>query len=74
VPPGLTETARENADGTRCAWRRRIEVKQLARVRVLEDEPSAPGVDVRHPAAATLLLRPARCFRANALKMTRLLS
>ena len=41
---------------------------------VLEDKSPAPGIDIRHAAPPTLLLRSTRSLSANALKMTRLLS
>lgn len=74
VTPRLPETPRECARSASRSGSRRIEVKELAGVGVLEDKSPAPGIDVRHAAPPTLLLRSARSLSANALEMPRLLS
>ncbi len=68
---GLPETPGDDGDGTVGWGCGGIPPLKPPRVRMLEDEPAPPGVDVRHAAIAALLLRLTCRLNANALEMTR---
>jgi len=67
MTPGLAEAARDSAYGTARPRCRRIEVEQSSGMRVLENEPPSPGVNIGHPPATAILLRPPCRFHADAL-------